>query len=72
MSLFYKTTYGTNINDVISKNEDKTFKSPFRSTLPLLSWVKHEFSDLLSMLSSFHFSTNCDLHFEFEVEPPKE
>ena len=47
------------------------FASPFRSTVPLLSFLKHQPAVLQDILDEMNISGPCDLHLEYTVAPPQ-
>ncbi len=47
------------------------FESPCRSTVPLLSWLKHEQPAVSSLLRDMGMPTGYNLHLEYKVKPPK-
>ena len=47
------------------------FESPCRSTVPLLSWLKHEQPAVSSLLRDMGMPTGYNLHLEYKVEPQK-
>ena len=60
-----------NIDEAIPKYGGREFQSPTRSTVPLLSWLKHEPSMVESLLQDLGMSANFDLHLEYKVKPLK-
>lgn len=71
MNLHYdKTPYNT-IEAVIPMYGGKEFQSPTRSTVPLLSWLKHEQLMVSSLLRDVGMPADCNLHLEYKVKPPK-
>jgi len=49
----------------------REFQSPTRSTVPLLSWLKHEQPMVSSLLRDIGMPAGCNLHLEYKVQPPK-
>lgn len=71
MNLHYdKKPYNT-IEAVIPLYGRKEFQSLTRSTVPLLSWMKHEQLMVISLLRDIGMSADCNLHLEYQVKPPK-
>ncbi len=56
--------------ELISCYGDKEFKSPLRSTIPLLSMVQDGGAVLKAILSACHFPADPSLHFEYRVDSP--
>src|SRR5262249_4386732 len=48
----------------------RSFASPFRSTVPLISLVKDSPSVLQEIVKTCGCSGECSMHFEYCVEPP--
>ncbi len=71
MHLHYDRYPVASVSDVISYFGAKEFKSPTRSTVPLLSWLKHEPSFVCSLLNELGMPADCTLHLEYTVNPPK-
>jgi len=42
MRYWYEGKHYTDINAVIQHMDKREFKSPTQSTIPLISWLKHE------------------------------
>jgi len=62
------------INDVSASlhyYKAEEFQSPTRSTVPLLALLKDGNEILKSLLVKLQMNTNCDLHLEYTVHPPK-
>ncbi|MEI7828001.1 MAG: hypothetical protein WCI87_09485 [Euryarchaeota archaeon] len=71
MTLHYdKTPYNT-IAATIPMYGTTEFQSPTRSTLPLLSWLKHEQLMVSSLLRDIGMPADCNLHLEYKVKPPE-
>jgi len=47
------------------------FQSSTRSTVPLLSWLKHEQPMVSSLLRDMGLPADCNLHLEYKVKPPE-
>ena len=71
MNLHYDRTLYSTIAAVIPMYGGSEFQSPTRSTVPLLSWLKHEQPMLSSLLRDFGMPADCNLHLEYEVKPQK-
>ncbi len=71
MKLYYDRTAITTMDDALSHYSVDEFESPWRSTVPSLSWLKHEIAMLDSLLKELEMPEICDLHLEYKVEPPK-
>ncbi|MBN2107591.1 MAG: hypothetical protein JW832_09190 [Deltaproteobacteria bacterium] len=71
MNIFYDKERLGDIDQAISLFDAETFKSPTRSTIPLLSWVKHEQLMVTTLLEELGLPTGCSLYFEYQVKPPK-
>ena len=70
MNVYYDETAMRDIDRAMPMYAKKNFKSPHRSTVPLLSWLKHEQPMLGSLLRDIGMPANCTLHLEYEVMPP--
>jgi len=70
--LYYKKkSYSSiSIDEVINSYGVDTFKSPYRSTIPLLAWIKHDFTSFQAIFKKLGLSQNSDLIFEYSVSPP--
>lgn len=71
MHLHYDRHPVASIDNVLSYYGAKEFKSPTRSTVPLLSWLKHEPSSVRSLLNELGMPADCTLHLEYTVNPPE-
>ena len=71
MSLFFDKNSIQSIDDAIGKYKSNEFESPARSTVPLLSWLKHERDMVDKMLENFGMPTESTLHLEYTVAPPR-
>ena len=69
MNLFYDTKPAGSIDDVLSLYSEKEFRSPMRSTVPMLSWLKHESSTVCKVLQDLGISGDAGLHLEYQVKP---
>ena len=69
MNLFFaETEINTIDKTLLSKYGTKEFKSPTRSTVALLSWLKHEPLMVTALLRYMAMSDNCELHLEYQVQ----
>lgn len=66
--LFFDRSPLKDVNAVISCFSNRTFSSPTRSTLPLLSWLKHEEPVWRDLLAGFRLA-DAALHLEYKVKP---
>ena len=57
------------ISDAIQMFGEEEFQSPFRSTVPLLSWLINDQPMLNSVLHEMGIPANCNLHLEYQVVP---
>ena len=71
MNLHYDRTPCNTIAAAIPMCGEREFQSPTRSTLPLLSWLKHEQPMVSSLLRDMGMPADCNLHLEYKVKPPK-
>lgn len=71
MNFYYGEKVISNIEKAIPMYAKKEFKSPYRSTVPLLSYLKHEITILDLLLRELEMPEVCDLHLEYKVKPPK-
>jgi len=71
MNLYYEKTPHTTIDAVLPMYSGREFQSPTRSTVPLLSWLKHEQPMVSSLLRDMSMPADCTLHLEYKVKPPK-
>jgi len=56
--------------DLVSRYGGKEFKSPMRSTVPLLSLVRDGWPLIQELLTSCHLPVEFNLHFEYRVDSP--
>ena len=47
------------------------FVSPYRSTVPLLSWLKQERQMVRSLFRALGVPSGCGVHLEYQVAPPQ-
>lgn len=71
MNFYYNKEVISDIDKAIPMYGKLEFSSPTRSTVPLLSWLKHEQPMLSSLLQNLGMSADCNLHLEYKVKPPK-
>ncbi|MHC9542905.1 MAG: hypothetical protein AB9903_25615 [Vulcanimicrobiota bacterium] len=71
MALYYDKTPIPNINAAIPMYRINTFKSPTRSTIPLLELLKNmQFMNQILQGLELNINSNMDLHLEYHVKPP--
>jgi len=71
MSLYFDRAILGSIDDAVSKYGDSEFKSPYRSTVPSLSMLKHAQSLAGRLLQSLEMPSSSDLHLEYQVHSPR-
>jgi len=71
MKLYYDKTATATMDEALSRYAADEFESPCRSTVPLLSWLKHEQPKVSSLLRAMDMPTGYNLHLEYRVKPPK-
>lgn len=71
MSVFFDIAPIAAIDHALPLYKTSEFESPTRSTVPLLSWLKHEPQTVNSVLSALGMPQGCDLHLEYKVKPQK-
>lgn len=71
MRLLFDSVPVAAIDHVLPFYKASEFESPTRSTVPLLSWLKHEPQMVNSVLSALGMPQGCDLHLEYKVKPQK-
>ncbi len=69
-SLHHGSQSVCSVDDTYDLYAKKEFKSPHRSTIPLLSWLKHEETAVGKLLDEFGISRTCSLHLEYGVNCP--
>ncbi len=69
MNLYYNKTPIRSVNDVVLEFEKREFESPYRSTVPVLSLLKHEEAMISEILDSLGIPEPCSLHLEYQVDP---
>lgn len=67
MNFYYDKKVISDIDKAIPMYARKEFKSPYRSTVPSLSYLKHEITILDSLLRDLEMPEVCDLHLEYKV-----
>lgn len=70
MNLHFNRTQFETIAEIIPMYGEKEFCSPTRSTVPSLSWLRHELTMVNSLLQNLGISGGCDLYLEYKVDPP--
>ena len=70
MAFFYDREQVGDIDALIRKYPDKEFRSPHRSTVPLLSLIKHGKETWHRILNALGMSGDADHCVEFTVTPP--
>ena len=68
--LFFDQEQVFKFGDLLDKFGKRAFASPFRSTVPLLALIKHDWPLLERTLASCGLSTDGSLHFEYQVASP--
>ncbi|RPI78493.1 MAG: hypothetical protein EHM45_06400 [Desulfobacteraceae bacterium] len=71
MKLYFDKEPINSIAEAIPMYGKKEFQSSTRSTVPLLSWLKHEQPMVNSLLQNLGMPADCNLHLEYKVKPPK-
>jgi hypothetical protein len=71
MNFYYDRTDIATTDNALSKYAADEFESSHRSTVPLLSWLKHEQPAVSSLLRDMGMPTGYNLHLEYKVKPPK-
>ncbi|MBM3860568.1 MAG: hypothetical protein FJ395_13080 [Verrucomicrobia bacterium] len=71
MSLFFNETAIGTVDDALRHYGADEFESPTRSTVPLLSWLKHEEQMVAALLRDLGMPADSNLHLEYQVKPPK-
>lgn len=69
MNVHYDKEIISDIDKAVTVYGEKEFQSPTRSTVPLLSWIKHEQPMVSSLLRDIGIPTDCNLHLEYSVAP---
>jgi hypothetical protein len=57
------------VDEVLEKFAKKEFQSPYRSTVALLSWLKHEPESVLTLLRELGSKDSVELFIEYKVPP---
>ncbi len=60
----------TDFDDLVSRYGGKEFKSPMRSTVPLLALLRDGWPRLQEVLTACHLPAESNLHFEYTVDSP--
>jgi hypothetical protein len=71
MSLFFNRDLIPAVDDAVAKYKVSEFKSPTRSTVPLLSWLKHDMQMVNSVLAALEMPGGYDLHLEYKIKNQK-
>lgn len=71
MNIHFDMDLIQSVDAVIEKYNSGEFASPSRSTVPLLSWLKHEQDVFGELLQDLGMPQSCTLHLEYKVAPPK-
>ncbi|MDA9934378.1 hypothetical protein N9B88_01295 [Rubripirellula sp.] len=71
IELYYDTEPLRTIDEAYGRYKESEFESPHRSTIPLLSWLKHEPHVVEELLDDLAIPTNRSCHLEFGVKSPK-
>ncbi len=70
MNIYYDKDPLNDIDEaVLSPGYGEEFQSPCRSTVPSLSWLKHEQPMVSRLLNDLGMPADCNLHIEYEVKP---
>ena len=59
------------IDDAYAMYKASEFESPTRSTIPLLSWLKHEQQALVNLLAELEVPKPRSIHLEYKVQCPQ-
>jgi hypothetical protein len=71
VKLHFNKRFLTDLDALIKKYPEREFESPYRSTVPLLSLMKHGGDTWAAILGELGMSGQADLHVEFTVSSPK-
>ena len=71
MNLHYKTTPVNSVDEVYESFASSQFESPFRSTIPLLSWLKHEPEAVTNLFDKLGIAGDYKCHLEYTVTAPQ-
>lgn len=71
MNLHYKTTPINSVDEVYELFASSQFESPFRSTIPLLSWLKHEPEAITTLFCELGIAGDYKGHLEYTVTAPQ-
>ncbi len=71
MDLHYDQSPCDTVETAVSLYGKREFQSPTRSTVPLLSWLKHEQAAVRSLFQQLGMPANCSMHLEYTVDPPQ-
>jgi hypothetical protein len=71
MSLLFDIKPIDTVDDAVHLYDDGGLASPTRSTVPLLSWLKHERPMVDFVLRKVGMPALCNLHLEYKVKPQK-
>jgi hypothetical protein len=69
MNVHYDKEIINDIGEAVTMYGGKEFQSPTRSTVPLLSLLKHEQPMVNSLLREMGVLADCNLHLEYTVAP---
>jgi hypothetical protein len=69
--LYFDQKQVSDLSELVDCYSASEFESPFRSTVPLLAFVRDESSGLREMLDRCTLSDPVSFHFEFQVLPAK-
>ena len=70
MKVFYDKQAVGDLDKAVALYGDKEFRSPYRSTVPSLSWLKHARPMVASVFNALGMPTDSNLHLEYTVKPP--
>lgn len=69
MKWYYERASLSHLDEALDRYGAKEFASPTRSTVALLSWLKHEPLSVSSVLQQLGLTGEWDGHLEFQVRP---
>lgn len=71
MNYFFDRQPLQSVDDAISEYDKGEFESQTRSTVPLISMLKHDMALFKSLLEDLKMPIECNLHLEYKVASPK-
>lgn len=69
--LYFDVEMASSFETLLPKFEARAFASPFRSTVPLISFVKDNWPGFKELLSACGVSEEVEVHFELKVNSPQ-